>query len=50
MDIIKELEWRGLVSDCTDRNGLGKRLDDGVVTLYCGFDPTADSLHIGSLV
>ncbi len=50
MDIIKELEWRGLVSDCTDRDGLGKRLDDGVVTLYCGFDPTADSLHIGSLV
>ena len=50
MDIIKELEWRGLVSDCTDRDGLGKRLDDGVVTLYCGFDPTANSLHVGSLV
>ncbi len=50
MDIIEELEWRGLVSDCTDRDGLAKRLDDGAVTLYCGFDPTPDSLHIGSLV
>ncbi len=50
MDIIEELEWRGLVSDCTDRDGLAKRLAKGAVTLYCGFDPTADSLHIGSLV
>ncbi len=50
MDIIEELEWRGLVSDCTDRDGLTKRLAKGAVTLYCGFDPTADSLHIGSLV
>ena len=50
MGIIEELEWRGLVSDCTDRGGLAKRLAKGAVTLYCGFDPTADSLHVGSLV
>ena len=50
MDIIEELEWRGLVSDCTDRDGLAKRLAKRSVTLYCGFDPTADSLHVGSLV
>jgi tyrosyl-tRNA synthetase len=50
MGIIEELEWRGLVSDCTDREGLAKRLAKGAVTLYCGFDPTADSLHVGSLV
>ena len=50
MDIIEELEWRGLVADCTDRDELAKRLAKEAVTLYCGFDPTADSLHIGSLV
>ena len=50
MGIIEELEWRGLVSDCTDREGLAQRLAKGAVTLYCGFDPTADSLHAGSLV
>ena len=50
MGIIEELEWRGLISDCTDREGLAKRLAKGAVTLYCGFDPTADSLHVGSLV
>src|SRR3954470_22015117 len=50
MNILDELEWRGLISDCTDRVELGKRLAAGPVTLYVGFDPTADSLHIGSLV
>jgi tyrosyl-tRNA synthetase len=50
MGIIEELEWRGLISDCTDREGLAQRLAKGAVTLYCGFDPTADSLHVGSLV
>ena len=50
MGIIEELEWRGLVSDCTDREGLAQRLAKGAVTLYCGFDPTADSLHVGNLV
>ena len=50
MGIIKELEWRDLISDCTDREGLQERLAKGPITLYCGFDPTADSLHVGSLV
>ena len=50
MNIYDELQWRGLVSDCTDAAELGKRLAAGPVTLYAGFDPTADSLHVGSLV
>ena len=50
MGIIEELEWRGLVSACTDREALTQRLAKGAVTLYCGFDPTADSLHVGNLV
>ena len=50
MGIIEELEWRGLVSDCTDLEALTQRLAKGAVTLYCGFDPTADSLHVGNLV
>jgi tyrosyl-tRNA synthetase len=50
MNILEELEWRGLVADCTDAPALRKRLDSGPLTLYCGFDPTADSLHVGNLV
>ena len=49
MSIIDELKWRGLVADCTDVEALGKRVEQPI-TLYCGFDPTADSLHVGSLV
>src|SRR5579864_5296180 len=49
MNIFDELEWRGLVADCTDRAELQKRLETPT-TLYCGFDPTADSLHVGNLV
>ena len=49
MNIIDELEWRGLFSDCTDTPELRKRLESPL-TLYCGFDPTADSLHVGNLV
>jgi tyrosyl-tRNA synthetase len=49
-DILAELDWRGLYADCTDREALAKRLTEGPVTLYCGFDPTADSLHVGNLV
>ncbi|MBM3848138.1 MAG: tyrosine--tRNA ligase [Verrucomicrobia bacterium] len=48
--IIEELRWRGLVTDCTDPTELEKRLSTPPVTLYAGFDPTADSLHVGSLV
>lgn len=50
MNIIDELEWRGLFADCTDRAALTERLAKGPVALYCGFDPTADSLHVGNLV
>jgi tyrosyl-tRNA synthetase len=50
MNIFEELEWRGLVSDCTDQPALCKRLEAGPITLYCGFDPTSDSLHVGNLV
>lgn len=47
--LLKELADRGLIHDCTDVDVLADRLDQGPVTLYCGFDPTADSLHIGNL-
>ncbi len=50
MTILEELQWRGLLADCTDSEALAKRLSEGPVTLYCGFDPTADSLHVGSMV
>ena len=48
--ILDDLLARGLVQDSTDREALRERLDTGPVTLYCGFDPTADSLHVGHLV
>lgn len=50
MDLIDDLQWRGLIADCTDLDGLRKRLAEGPITLYCGFDPTADSLHVGHLM
>jgi len=50
MNILEELQWRGLLADCTDAQELAKQVSSGPITLYCGFDPTADSLHIGSLV
>ncbi len=50
MNILDELQWRGLVADCTDAPELTKRVSPGPLTLYCGFDPTADSLHVGNLV
>ena len=49
-DILDELQWRGLVAQTTDESALRQALADGPVTLYCGFDPTAPSLHIGNLV
>ena len=48
--ILDDLVDRGLVQDSTDFAALRSRLDDRPVTLYCGFDPTADSLHVGHLV
>src|SRR6478752_4455723 len=49
-DIVDELRWRGLIALSTDEDALRKALADGPVTVYCGFDPTAPSLHVGSLV
>ncbi len=50
MTIIEDLKWRGLYADCTDEEALTRRLASGPATLYCGFDPTGDSLHVGHLV
>ncbi|MFE1802584.1 MULTISPECIES: tyrosine--tRNA ligase [unclassified Streptomyces] len=49
-DIVDDLKWRGLFALSTDENALRKALADGPVTFYCGFDPTAASLHVGHLV
>jgi len=49
VSILEELKWRGLIADCTDAAELAKRMA-APITLYCGFDPTADSLHAGNLV
>ncbi len=48
MIFFEELKWRNLVKDTTDPQALVERLKQPIV-LYCGFDPTADSLHIGHL-
>ena len=48
--LFEELQWRGLISQSTDRERLAKALDGEPITYYCGFDPTAASLHIGNLV
>ena len=48
--LLDELEARGLVAQTSDGNALRKHLAGGPRTLYCGFDPTADSLHIGNLL
>lgn len=50
MNLIEDLTWRGLINQCTDIDGLGTLLNNEQVTLYCGFDPTADSLHVGHLI
>jgi tyrosyl-tRNA synthetase len=49
-DILAELKWRGLIALHTDLDDLRKALDAGIVTFYCGFDPTNASLHIGNMV
>jgi tyrosyl-tRNA synthetase len=48
--ILDELHWRGLVAQSTDEQALREAMSAGPVALYCGFDPTAQSLHIGNLV
>ncbi len=48
--LLDDLIARGLVHDTTDRDRLAQRLEAGAITLYAGFDPTADSLHVGNMV
>ncbi|MCI0398735.1 MAG: tyrosine--tRNA ligase, partial [Chloroflexi bacterium] len=50
MDLLQELEFRELLYQVTDRDGLSQRLNDRPLTLSIGFDPTSDSLHVGSLL
>ena len=50
MNIFEELKARGLVFQTTDEEALVKALTEGVVSYYSGYDPTADSLHLGHLV
>lgn len=49
-NLIKQLQERGLIAQVTDEEALAERLAQGPIALYCGFDPTADSLHLGHLV
>ena len=49
-NILDELQWRGSVALTTDETALREALSSGPITAYCGFDPTAPSLHFGNLV
>jgi tyrosyl-tRNA synthetase len=49
-DVFEELKWRGLVAISTDEAELRSALKSAPLTFYCGFDPTAPSLHLGNLV
>ncbi|GAB2455285.1 tyrosine--tRNA ligase [Xylanimonas ulmi] len=49
-DILDELQWRGLVAQTTDEAALRSALAEGPITYYVGFDPTAQSLHVGHMV
>ena len=50
MNVIDDLKERGLIASCTDIDAVTKLLSEKKITLYCGFDPTADSLHVGNLI
>ena len=49
MELLKDLEWRGIIYQQTDEEGMKGVLDKEKISLYCGVDPTADSMHIGHL-
>ncbi len=49
-NVLDELLWRGAVAQSTDEDALRAAIDDGPITVYCGFDPTAPSLHFGNFV
>lgn len=48
--LMEDLKWRGLLYQQTDEEGLTKLVEDEKISLYCGVDPTADSMHIGHIV
>ena len=50
MDILEDLKWRGAINQETDVEGLRELLNEKKISLYCGTDPTGDSLHIGHLI
>lgn len=50
MNIIDELEWRDAINQQTDAEGLRELADEKQISLYCGVDPTGDSMHIGHLI
>ena len=50
MTLLEDLEKRGLIHQVTHKEQLEQKLENENITLYCGFDPTADSLHVGSLL
>ena len=50
MNLLEDLAFRGQLYQVTDQDALNERLNTGPISLYCGFDPTADSLTIGNLV
>lgn len=47
--LLDDLHWRGLIASSTDLDALARELEQGPATFYCGFDPTAQSLHVGHL-
>ena len=50
MNIMEDLKWRGAINQQTDAEGLEKFLEKQPISLYCGVDPTGDSMHIGHLI
>ena len=47
MTVFEELQRRGLIAQVTDENEISRMINEGKATFYIGFDPTADSLHVG---
>lgn len=50
MNLLEDLQWRGIIYQQTDEEGLSETLGSEKISLYCGMDPTGDSMHIGHLL
>ncbi|MED3549343.1 tyrosine--tRNA ligase [Cytobacillus praedii] len=50
MNLLEDLQWRGIVYQQTDAEGMKETLEKEKISLYCGMDPTGDSMHIGHLL